>query len=516
MTCFGVPASATVDTGQVVRTPSGLLRGSIAERTRLFQGIPFAAPPVGAARWRPPDAADRWTGIRDATKPGARCAQDAGQGTPVSTEEDCLYLNVTTPRTPPRHRPLPVLVWLHSGGFISGSGADQHVERLAAAGRMIIVTPNYRLGVFAYFGHPTLAGSGGFGLQDQQAALRWVRTHIAAFGGDPGNVTLGGSSAGAMTACAHLTSPTAAGLFHRLLMQSGGCSQTWPANGIYPGQPPGATWIPSAEVASAGVSLAVARGCRDPASAVDCLRQVPAKDLLYDEVASALPGPGYGNDVLPVDPAQALRDGRFHRVPVLTGTTRDEGRHFAAVLWPQPITPQRYQETLVESFGDHAPRVLARYSIEAFGSAGLAWATVLGDRVWTCTALSGMRSLARHTRVYAYEFADRAAPPFTEFPADIPSGAYHTSEVAYLIDVEGFRPELSPEQRRLATTMTRQWAGFVAGGTPNGHGLPQWPAFTFPATPEKTLSLDTGPGGVHTVDDLAQRHNCAFWSTIPA
>jgi carboxylesterase type B len=206
-----VPAHAA----GIVRTGTGSVSGTIIDAQRSFQGIPFAAPPIGENRWRDPQPARPWQGVLKADKPGPRCEQS----------EDCLYLNVTTPLQAANR---PVLVWIHGGSFTSGAGSDYGVDQLVRNGS-VVVTINYRLGAFGYFGFPGLDGSGAFGLSDQQAALGWVQRNIRQFGGNPNNVTLFGASAGGLSTCAQLTSPRTRGLFHRAIIQSGPCQFGVPA-----------------------------------------------------------------------------------------------------------------------------------------------------------------------------------------------------------------------------------------------------------------------------------------------
>jgi para-nitrobenzyl esterase len=492
--------------GELVQTDAGPVRGTVAGEYRTFQGIPFAAPPVGELRWRSPQPPRHWTQPRDATRPGPICAQSAGGGQ-SSEVEDCLYLNVTAPRGGAHGRFRPVMVWVHGGGNSYGYGADFLAHRLAVRGDVVVVTINYRLGVFGFLAHPSQSDSGAFGLEDQQAALRWVRRNARAFGGDPGNVTLFGESGGAYDVCGQLTSPGSRGLFHRALMQSGSCASSWPDSGIVYGEPASSPWISQADAAAIGVRRAATHGCPDPATAAGlaCLRRVPAGEL--PEIG--LTPVAYGNRVLPLHPARALAEGRFHRVPVVSGTNRDEGR-LSAAYSPQPFTEEQYQRLLVDAFDDQAPRVAAKYPSAAYGSPALAWGAVLTDRAWTCLQLADHRRLAKGTPVYAYEFADRNAPTgFFTFPPDLPPGAFHAAELAYLFDFAGMPVEFTPAQQRLADQMIRYWTRFAATGDPNARTSPSWGRFRG----SNAQSLAPGEGGIRPVD-LAAGHNCRFWSAL--
>jgi para-nitrobenzyl esterase len=492
--------------GAVAWTDSGPVKGTVEQGYRVFLGIPFAAAPVGELRWRSPQPPQRWSQPRDATKPASRCAQGPGGGTP-STSEDCLYLNVATPRSAGHGRLKPVMLWVHGAGNSFGAGGDYGAERLAAGADAVVVTPNFRLGVFGFFGHQGLAGSGGFGLEDQQAALRWVQRNAAAFGGDPGNVTLFGESNGAFDVCAQLTSPATRGLFHRAIMQSGTCGTTWPANGIVNGQPAATPWLPLGQVQANGQALAARHGCPDPATAVECLRRVPAAELTADQQLPVLTPAAFGNRVLPERPDRALAAGRFHRVPVISGHTRDEGR-LAAAFAPQPFDEEQYQRLLTGAFGDQARLVAARYPSSAFGSPAQAWGAILTDRVWACRQLADDRRLASRTPVYGYEFADRHAPTgFFPFPPNLPPGAFHSSELAYLFNVAGFAVEFTPEQQRLSSQMIRYWGRFAATGNPNGPDLPAWSRFRT----ANSQSLAPGDGGIHPVN-VDSEHDCGFWA----
>ncbi|GGQ52574.1 carboxylesterase/lipase family protein [Couchioplanes azureus] len=484
-------APATAGNPAIVRTDAGLVRGTLHDGYRTFHGIPYAAPPTGDLRWRPPQPVAPWPDVREADAPGPACKQNSpGHGGPRSGAEDCLYLNVTTPLGKPHRR--PVVVWLHGGSFQTGSGGMYDAHRLAVRGDVVVVTVNYRLGVFGFLGLPGLAGSGTFGLQDQQAALRWVRRNAAAFGGDPRNVTLAGQSAGGLSACAHLASPAAAGLFDRAVLQSGPCLTDWPAELSYPDVEAGSPFSPVADVRRAGAELAATLHCGADVAA--CLRAQPADALLQHTEGVGLDAflnPAHGTALLPRHPADALRAGAFHRVPVLSGNTRDEHRGMIAFVEAgSPVTAERYAAVLKAAFGDRAGQVAAAYPVEAYASPAQAWAAVATDRIWACPTLAGNRLFARHTPTFAYEFAEGQGP----------WGAYHGSELPYLFDVAPLPPPAGPA---LAEEMIDAWSRFAATG---GAG---WPRLRPGAATPYVRTLATGAsGGV----DLAAEHRCGLWT----
>lgn len=490
----GLAGVADAGESGLVWTDAGPVRGTAAADHQLYQGIPYAAPPVGDLRWRSPQPVAPWTTPLDATKPGPPCAQAAGAGQP-STAEDCLYLNVTTPSRQGRK---PVMVWVHGGGnsYLSSSGFD--ARRLAVQGDTVVVTINFRLGFFGFLGHPDLPDSGAYGIEDQQAALRWVKRNAAAFGGDPHNVTVFGESGGAFDVCAHVTSPLSRGLFDKAIAQSGGCSIAWPNNGVIHRFPAGTPFIAKDKAAADAVALATQLGC----SNVACLRALPAS--AFTAIDRGLTPVVTGNRVLPVAPVDALRSGRFNRVPVIWGNTRDEGRLTAATV-PEPFD---YEGLLKQAYGDDAATVAAEYPPSKFGSPRLAYGAVLTDSVWACTQLADARLLARKTKTYSYEFADRTAPlGFFEplFPPGFPPGAFHSAELAYLFDIPPF--ELNVEQQKLASQMVGYWTRFAATGNPNARGLPTWPKY------QNGTVHSLAPNDIKQVNAY-QEHNCAFWAGL--
>ncbi|MEU8301776.1 carboxylesterase family protein [Micromonospora sp. NPDC048909] len=498
----------------VVRTTQGEARGVVAADHRSFLGIPYAAAPIGELRWRSPRPAAAWTGVRDATNPAPGCAQPAGL--PMdrqSAAEDCLYLNVTTPAVRHDKRSLPVLVWLHGGHFLLGQGDTWGGRRMAVDGDVVVVTVNYRLGALGFLTQPDVGGSGNFGLEDQQAALRWVRANAAAFGGDPGNVTLAGQSAGATSVCAHLAAPGSVGLFHRAMLQSNSC----------------VTPLRSREDAMAGTrALVTAVDCEDDGAGVAaCLRRRSAQELVaaagYPGQSAWEAGPVAGGPVLPVDPAEAVAAGRFHRVPVLVGATRDEYR---AQVWgmertdmlcapeqarPCGLTARQYREQIRAAFGAQARQVLARYPLADFDTPSEALSAAMTDFQYAQAVLDTALAFSRYVPTYMYEFADRDAPFFAEAaPVTFATGAYHTAELPYLFTVDYVRP-FSAAQERLSDVMVGYWTAFVHRGDPNRAGLPSWPRVDVRS--EYVQRLAPGSVGIGRTE-FARDHRVAFWRSV--
>ncbi|CAM3807008.1 carboxylesterase/lipase family protein [Occultella aeris] len=509
----GAAVPATAGPGRtVVQTDGGLVRGTLDDGGALsFQGIPYAAPPVGELRWRTPEPAEPWRGVRDATAPGPACAQNAGELPDGSSSEDCLYLNVTAPAES-SGEPRPVILWLHGGGFYMGAGHNYDPSRLATRGDAVVVTINYRLGMFGFLGLPGLADSGTFGLADQQAAMAWVQRNAAAFGGDPDNVTLAGQSAGAVSTCAHLASPGAAGLFDRAIMQSGSCDLAWQANTVYRGQPADEILLPVETAQERGRALATDLGCvsDEPGAVLECLRTLPVETLR--RVMDAVIQPAYGTDLLPVEPSEAFATGAFNRVPVLSGHTRDEstlevvGYEGGAA----PMSEQTYQEVMTETFGDDRAAVEEVYPRSQYESGAAAWAAIATDSKWASGQYETSMALSRFVPVHQYEFSD-PAPPFSS-PAPMTMGAYHTSDLWSFFGLSGQEPIFTAAQRQLSDQMIDYWAAFVATGDPGTAAGPAWPRFDGAARTPYVQSL--APGAIGAVD-VAAEHHLWFWRHRP-
>ncbi|WP_282692251.1 carboxylesterase family protein [Streptomyces sp. CC208A] len=478
----------------------GLLQGSALGGAHAFLGVPYAAPPVGAWRFRPPRPAQRWTGPRQATRQAPACRQFSpfGLADPTAVSEDCLYLDVYRPhRARPGSR-LPVILWIHGGAYTQGTGTQFGGQTLARLTDSVVVSINYRLGRLGYLDLDGLAdgnrnGSGSWGLMDQIAALTWTRDNVAAFGGDPGNITVSGQSAGSGSVCALLASPRASGLFSRAILQSGPCSLLR---------------APSREQARAQAeSFAAAVGCPDPRSRAACLREAPVQAL--ETAAQNIPvaGPAYGDGLLPHQPSEAIASGTWNRVPVLIGTTRAEGRFFVALSQPH-LTSDQYTAQIHAQYGPAATEVLTRYPLSDRVGPYLAMSALMTDSLFACPTVETARAFARQVPTYAYEFDDPASPTLlgAQVPGlDMANG--HSAELAYVHDFALTHTPLTPVQNRFADTVKRYWGAFARSGRPDVPGLPRWS----PVGPGYEV-LTLKPDAIHMSDAFASAHQCAFWN----
>ncbi|WP_414942789.1 carboxylesterase/lipase family protein [Amycolatopsis sp. cmx-11-51] len=497
-----------------MHTGSGELRGVRDNDIVRFRGVPYAEPPTGSQRWAPPKPVRPWDGVREASAPGPPCAQ-AGNPPEGSTAEDCLYLDITVPANSATVR-RPVLVWLHGGGFSSGAGTEYDPRRLAVQGDVVVATVDFRLNIFGNLALPGMTDGGSYGLQDQQAALAWLRRNAAAFGGDPGNITLFGQSGGAVAICGQLTSPAARGLFSKAILQSGSCHTTLAANASGPESPAfGAFWRPKAQAERSSAQAAAALGCPPGGDQLGCLRALPVDKLLTQ--AGTATAATVGGTTLPVDPRDGLKQALD--VPVLSGNTADEQRTVAGVyeLLGKPITAAQYPELLAKGFG--AAAVQQQYPLRDYPTPGLAWAAVYTDSGFACPQQQTDTALAARGPVFGYRFADPTAPPLIPVPPTFQPGASHASELFYLFDVKG-KPvhldgstyPLTAAQQQLAERMIAAWSTFAHTGNP-GHTrtADQWPAWD-PAAP-KVHEFTADADRPSTVDPAAA-HQCGFWSSL--
>jgi para-nitrobenzyl esterase len=471
-----------------VRTDAGLVSGiSAGQGVHAYLGIPYAAPPVGDLRFRPPQPARPWDGVRAADRFGTSCMQhQAGSRLPWTEEfmtqgpvgEDCLFLNVWAPAG---GDPRPVMFWIYGGGFNEGSSAVAVYDgaELARTG-VVVVTVNYRVGALGFLVHPELTAespnrsSGNYGLLDQIAALKWVRANIRAFGGDPGRVTIFGQSAGAISVADLMRSPLATGLFARAIAQSG------------PGLLGRNVLGRSASLRdreATGVKYAESRGARSLAE----LRALQAAAFFAQtpQGATAIPvgGPVRDGWVLPeADPAR--------QVPVMAGFTADDiGTGGAGVGPPRPSTVADYQAEAAKAYGESAAAFLALYPVAADGDVTAARKAAGRDRARVSMDFWAREQQKASGRVHTYYF-DRAIP----WPAHPEFGAFHTAEVPYVFrTIARLDRPWEPVDRTLAEAMSSYWSNFAKTGDPNGGRLPAWPAYDAAAHRTMRLGAQLGP-----------------------
>jgi carboxylesterase type B len=502
--------------GAEAETEAGRIKGSAVEGARAFRGIPYAAPPVGPLRFRPPSPAVPWSGVREAQAYGACCPQKRDGGG-VEGDEDCLSLNVFTPAgAGPSGAPRPVMVFLHGGANTRGCSAQVWMgeriyggERLAAAGDVVVVTLNYRLGVLGFLAHPAIdaeegqRSAGNFGLLDQQAALAWVQRNIAAFGGDPSRVMLLGDSAGALDVCAHLVSPGAAGLFHRALMGSGACPHE-----AYDQASAGALEVAKAAGCGAGPGSGpgAAPAQRDGAA---CLRAAGAGSLVSIAPGATFFergvqfGPVVDGRVLPAAPIEIISAGKHNHVPLAIGANADETR-----LWARNMTlggELGFRTRVRALVGERgADQVLARYPLADYPDARTAFIAAMTDAFFTCPARTLARAVAsaQQEPVYRYVFANR--------PDRVKRGGT-SQELEQLFLFDHLRPAgyvPSREEQALSTSMIGYWSRLAHAGDPNGPGIVAWPRYE-PAH-EAYLGFDD----VIAPAPWPREPNCDFWGAL--
>ncbi|KUR72634.1 hypothetical protein AQZ52_05180 [Novosphingobium fuchskuhlense] len=504
---LGTPLAAqSAPQGEVITTASGKVEGFVRNGVLEFRGIPYAAPVSGNARWSLPQPAAPWTGTLPAMHFGGACPQAARYGlTERSDEENCLTLNVSLPTTKSATR-RPVLVWLHGGAFVGGAASLYRLDRLAKGMDAVVVSVNYRLGVFGFMAPPAGTSGAGhvLGLEDQRLALRWIKANVAAFGGDPDNITLAGESAGAASVCMQLMAPEAnKGLFHRAIIQSGAC-----------GTP--LRTLPQAEMFAAKVAKEA--GCADLA----CLKAIEPQALIAAGTRAAKGellafAPFTGGSTVPGSTLDALKAGDFLRVPVLNGFTRDEMNLYVGydVQGGARITHETYPAAVRAIYGDKTDRVLARYPLEPDENPAEKLGSLMSDfmpglGITHCLEIESGLLLAVQTSVVQWEYADRSAPsrgvsiPISPDPGFY-LGAVHSAELNALFP--GFSntstmsaPDLYPTSQGIADVIVDSWARFVRRS---------------PGAEDRRITrlgrvLRYEPGGVSLFDAWSE-YQCDFW-----
>lgn len=515
------PEESAAQSGTLIELREGRVQGRADAHTRTFTGIPYAAPPLGSLRWKPPQPVQPWVDTRDATGPGVACPQSVELVGPVTQSEDCLQLNVFAPAEAPKE-PLPVMVWFHGGGNVSGS-ANEFIERPALLGGdrpaariydgaafralggpdVVVVTVNYRLGALGFMSHPGLTheqgASGNYGLMDQRAALRWVQRKIRAFGGDPDRVTIFGQGAGAVDSCYHLVADGGKDLIDAAVLETGTCASSQ-LHELH-------------EAEAAGEALAAAVGCENahPGKSLDCLRAMPASELAQLDYAALSGGSAAASlaivdgDFLHEQPRAAIAVGRFLHVPTIVGSTANEAAaHFAGSNKVE--SEAEYRQLLHDVLGETAADlVAARYPVEQFESANDAAIAVATDALFACPARRFAARLSSSAPAYVYSFA-RSAFVDAAYGLD----ALHGAELLWIWNVW---PALSPytaEEVGLSGWLRGYWSKLDSGDVNAGDsGSPEWPRYSSD-TGSELLIDDSGMKSIERSND-----HCNVWDALP-
>lgn len=469
---------------QMAETTGGRLQGVVSGGVASFKGIPFAAPPVGELRWKAPQPAKGWTGVRKADAYAPGCMQDPGMvkmmGASVDVSEDCLYLNVWTAAKNAGEK-RPVMVWIHGGAFVGGmTGTPMFDGTKFAQKGVVLVSIAYRLGVFGFLAHPELSresgkGSGTYGIQDMIAGLQWVKDNIAQFGGDPSRVTIFGESAGAIAVGMLAAAPQAKGLFQRAISESGG---SFAPPRIADGAGMNVAALKLAE--PAGESFLKKLGVAD----IKAARALPAEQI--QKAAGGGMGGGDGfwpvadGNVLPGDPYELYEQGLFNDTQILVGTNSNEGGLFMR----GPVTPASFEKQIRSGYGERADVILKAYPHATDAEAARASADVFREFAfaWPTWAWARMQSRKGTGKAFVYYYDHRT-------PSS-PNGADHAAEIPYVFGNFGGPGAPSSEDLAFSDLIQSYWINFARTGDPNGPGLPHWPAFT--ESDQKVMFFDTG------------------------
>jgi para-nitrobenzyl esterase len=499
--------ASTCSSSTMVQTASGPVCGIAQTSFNQWLGIPYAAPPVGALRWQPPQPVQPWT------TPLATVTQPPGcPGSGTSTaSEDCLYLNVTAPTG--ASGPLPVIFYIHGGGFTGGTTDSYPEDTLATGGPVVVVGIEYRLGVLGFLADKALgAHSGDYGLEDQEAAMQWVKQNIAAFGGDPNNITIMGTSAGASSVCDQIASPAARGLFEKAISISGEYNSLFGAPTSLQHQDCKAELPTEQQADAAGDAFAANVGCGQATDVAACLRAVPVQTIETAQASSGTNSPIINGTILTEQPLEAFAKGQVNRVPAILGVNRDED------LTGTATTAAGYT-ALVDSqygppFANQAAAVLAHYPLSKFPSPYVASRTVAADSNTVCPALTRDGYLSKVMPVYAYEGDNPDLPPYSTATAN-PPGSQHDWEPGYLFPTAmGIPVTLDADQATLRTELIAQFTAFASTGSPNTTGVPEWPTYS---TRTGNLVMSLQPAGddeLMSADAISFDHNCGFWDKI--
>ncbi|MEJ0095668.1 MAG: carboxylesterase family protein [Methylocella sp.] len=533
---LAAPMQAYAAKPLIVTTQEGRVEGFLSNGVAEFLGIPYAAPPVGALRWKPPQAHASWTNILQTKAFGPTCAQITTLGVfagPANNNEDCLYLNVFTPNVDPAAKEsLPVILWIHGGGNVDGESNDYDASKLAAQGHTVVVTINYRLNLMGFLAHPALDAEGhnfgNYGILDQHRALKWVKQNIEQFGGDKNNITVGGQSAGAQDTGMAVISPLFSGMFQRA---------------IYESSVPSA--VPTLAAAEAkGVAFAVAAGCGSGADAATakCLRSLSVQQIeTLSGTQSAngpyITGPLQDGVIIPIQPSAAWESGQFNHMPMMNGRVQDEANFSLGIteFFKDPrvaFTDADFTTFVTTTYtGNAGPvntppaypagtvdKVLAHYPLNAYASAQLALDAVQTDP-GACTTRHYSQIIAPQVPYYAYEFDERTAPYYFPKMPGFQALAYHTSDIQFLFTLWhggplGIQHELNKKQENLSDQLVAAWTNFAWTGNPNGQGDSPWPRYKSKPNKPVWFSENIPVSSTFTDVQFSANHKCDFWDKV--
>jgi para-nitrobenzyl esterase len=508
----GILSQAQQSTNPEVKTASGIVRGTTKEDVSSFKGIPYAAPPVGEYRWRPPQPVAKWSGVRDATKDCADCPQRAWPGSTAVQSEDCLFLNIWTPTSANSKSKLPVMVWIHGGGFTGGSGSGPGSAGDAFAKQGVILTTiNYRLGRLGHFAFPALSKEhpdefkGSYAYMDQIAALQWIQKNIAAFGGDPKNVTIFGFSAGGVSVHSLLTIPAAKGLFHKAIGESSGGR-----DGVLTGRPLNKDNAdPLYPVSAETIGVNFAR--KHKIESTDAAALAKLRSLNVDEIVDGgqetdgqdgpriYSGPILDGKLVVETSESAYKAGRQPNVPLMIGNCSAEiGGAF--------VSNAKTKEELFASFGEFEAEAKAAFDPEGNKEFAEVITKFNTDWVWGEPARMTARAfVTKRAPVYVFQFGYVPAPARERARY----GAGHGSEVSFVFNTLharwGAPGEATPEEKELARIMNTYWANFAKTGNPNSKGLPTWPQYEIQK--DEILDIDLDGKAVGKPDPRKARFN---------
>lgn len=498
--------------GTLIVTDEGSVQGTVVGTTRIFLGIPYAAPPVGDLRWKSPQPAAPWKDTLVAKTRGAYCAQLNALSPTIAggSQEDCLTLNVWAPVD--ARGDTPVMVWIHGGSFIFGSGGEPTYDgkRLSEATGAIVVTINYRLGPFGFLAHDDLAledkahpSTGMYGIEDQRAALAWTNANIGAFGGTTDKITLFGESAGGESVCLHLVSPASAGLFDLAIIESGACAAP---SGITPVQARAQGDAFTKALTCDGKDAAATLACLRGKTMSDVLMALPSKGALDFSPGGAKWFPSVDGVNIPKEPLDLINAGSFPHVPLLVGSNGDEGTLFFAFGGTTIADDAAYKAAVEAFYPGKGDAILAHYPSATYGSPQSAVARAFGDSVFVCPSRRMARAFSKAgSPTYLYHFT------YKNPNAALPNlGAFHSSELPFIFgNPSELLPEnLTAEQRKLSAIMMAYWGEFGRSGEPAGDGALKFPPYE--AATDESMILDLA---ISKESGLAKA-DCDFWDTL--